>query len=936
MFSKSNFSKKATQRATILFALFNTPALLSASPDSGNWLLKADSAATAWQQAYPVGNGSMGALNMGTYPVEQVFLNLDTIWTRPPLHELKANERVKGMDETFDLCVQGKYAEANAAYARTKNRGNSIATFQGLGGLKITHKATAAVAPAEQPITTWHRGQISSGQDFDANSTASDFDQSSWKKVTTPKDREIPSDSTAVFRSDFDLDATQLAKLKTLTLSAIDDSSAIYLNGKKVGTTSTWNKPHSFDISQALKLGKNNLAVVVHNAGGQGSFAKTISLSAASLGSTRQLDLLNGQSITTNGTGDGTLTQTILASYPDQCIAIRLETTSPQGLQCDFEMNRQTGVTHNRAKNNLITFEANAGKDATHYNTLVQVIPTQGGSVKANSKTLTLSGGNAATILITMGSNYNRSEPRTPLTSWKNIAKDNLKKARKLSWKQIQKRANQDHSKLMSNCVLDLGDSGEDVNNMTLAKRMQRVRAGVYDPDLIELFFQLGRHMLMSSSRPGSLPPNLQGLWEPGLNAAWAGDFHLNINVQMNMWPAEVTGLGECNEPFFALVKLLHKYGQDTARSLGCRGYCAGLNSDGWGHSDWSGGSLEWDSFMLGGHWAQAHLMETYRYRGDKKFLKETVWPILEDGSLYMIDWLREHPDQQGMLIAGPASSAENIFKFTDASGNQKTGNISIGNTFDHSVARETFIDTLECAKILGIDNSFTQKVEATLKKVPMPEIAEDGRIMEWWKPFGEIWLAHRHKSHLYGLHPGSQITLAGTPELAEAARASMVTRMEPTGTDAGGGGFTGWNLAWSVNLWARLLEGDKALATIQQQLATQCNDNMFNRCGRPYQIDGNLGTPAGIAEMLMQSHENTANGDTVLRLLPALPAKWQQGSVTGLRTRGGFIVDITWEGGKLTEATLTHPTGANLQAHFNGQTKKIKVPANKRITIKG
>lgn len=789
---------------TIALLLLGATSLLqalAADAPFANWKLKADSAALKWQEAYPVGNGSMGAMNMGSYPEERIFLNLDTIWTSPARHKLKPDDRVKGMDETFELCVEGKYGEANTAYARTKNRGNSIAGFQGLGELKITHLASAE----------------------------------------TEKKRS----------------STQ-----------------------------------------------------------------------------RELDLLSGQSTTITTTQHGQLTQTLLASYPDPCIAIRLDSTAPKGLQCKFELSREAGVTQIESKNGVISFEADSGEAATKFSALVHVIPGHGGYIKSIDDTLVLNGGKSAVVLIAMGSNYNRVEPRSPRTDWLDAVAQDLKKVSALGWDKLQMRAAADHANLMRGCVLDLGSSGMAINDMTLADRMQRVRKGEYDPDLIELFFQMGRHMLVSSSRPGSLPPNLQGLWEPGLRAVWNGDFHLNINVQMNMWPAEVTGLGECNEPFFALIKLMHKYGQDTARSLGCRGYCAGLNTDAWGHSDWSGGSLEWDSFMLGGHWAQAHLMETYRYRGDEKFLQETIWPVLKDSSLYMIDWLREHPEQKGMLIASPSASAENVFVFKDSKGNKKRGNVSIGNTFDHSIARETFLDTLECAQVLGIDDRFTKEVATTLKRVPMPEISEDGRIMEWWKPFGEVWEAHRHKSHLYALYPGRQISTVSTPELAKAAHASMVVRMDSSGGDAGGGGFTGWNLAWAVNLWARLQEGDRSLAAIQQQLATQCNGNLFNRCGPHYQIDGNLGTPAGIVEMLMQSHEKARNGEMVLRLLPALPKKWDEGNVTGLHARGGFLVDISWSKRKLKKATITHPIGASLQVCFNGKIKKITVPAGKMVTL--
>jgi alpha-L-fucosidase 2 len=392
----------------------------------------------------------------------------------------------------------------------------------------------------------------------------------------------------------------------------------------------------------------------------------------------------------------------------------------------------------------------------------------------------------------------------------------------------------------------------------------------------------------------------------------------------MNLWPANVTGLAECNEPFFALQKLLHKHGQETAASLGCRGYAAGLASDAWGQADWVGGSPEWDSWILGGHWAQEHLMEYYRFTQDRAFLETTAWPILKDGALFLLDWLRTNP-ATGQFISGPGSSPENAFGYLGTDGQMHGANISIGNTVDHAIAWETFSDTLECAALLGLDDDFTRQVAAALKRVPPPAIGDDGRIMEWWKPFDEVWKGHRHKSHLYGLFPGRQITLQATPDLAKAAERSLQVRMDPKNGDCAGGGHTGWNLAWSINLWARLQRGDLALDTLREQLRTQVNENLFGRCGGTYQIDGNLGTPAGIAEMLVQSHAGR------IELLPALPSAWPAGKVTGLRARGGVTVDIEWTGGKVTRYRLAAKEPRSVKLRVNGEEQTVQAQSESR-----
>lgn len=748
--------------------------------------LFANHAAARWDHAYPVGNGSLGAMSLGTYPKNRVILNHDTIWSRPRQVEVPANARQADMDEAFALAAKGDYTAAQAAYIRAKNKGNSVATFQTLGALEIEHLDAPAAAP-------------------------------------------------------------------------------------EIG---------------------------------------------------RQLDLMTGVATSTASFADGVITETLLASYPDRCLALRLDSTRPEGLHFQILLNRPAGVTHRDAQDGELVME---GATGVKFSARVRVIPGQGGTVTREGEMLVIKGAKSATLFITAATDYHRAAPRQPRTDdWAGEAQATLEAAARKGWSGLARRAIDDHRALMERCVIDIGRSDPAVAALSTPKRLERLRQGGEDPELVATFFQLGRHMLISSSRPGSLPPNLQGLWEPGLKAVWNGDFHLNINVQMNLWPANVTGLDACNEPFFALIKLLRKYGANTAASLGCRGYAAGLASDAWGQSDWIGGSPEWDSWILGGHWAQQHLMEHFRFTGDREFLRETAWPILKDGSLFLLDWLRPHPENPALLISGPGASPENIFRYQAPDGTEKKAYISIGNTCDHEIARETLADTLEAAALLGIEDDFTREVAAALQRVPLPPIGTDGRIMEWWKPFGEPWPGHRHKSHLYGLHPGRMITPEDTPELARAAEASIVQRMKPSSDDRRGGGRVGWNLAWTANLWTRLHRGDEALAMIHEQLRTQVNENLFNRCGSPYQIDGNLGTPAAIAEMLVQSHRG------VIHLLPALPKAWPDGEVTGLRARGGFTVDIKWRDGAVADYRITSATPRQVRVVVNRETKTITSTAAK------
>lgn len=764
------------------------------SLQSESWILSADKAAKNWTDGYPVGNGSLGALPLGAFPKETIYLNHDTIWTGKPHVPVKEGSRKADMDAAFDLAMKGDYAGAQRLFSQAKNKGNGVATFQGLGALEIEH-----------------------------------------------------------------------------------------LNGGEAKTR-------------------------------------------------RELNLMSGEAASASVFADGEVRQTVLASFPEQCVLVKLDSTRPGGLHCRLKLGRQKGITKQSAEGVELIMEGQGDNGGTRFSVRAKVMPDKGGKLKAEGNDLLLEGAKSATILVTCATDYHREEPRTPRTDqWAADAVKTQQKAVATGAEKIRQRADADHSRLMSSCVIDVGTTDVAVAKLTTSERMALLKKGGADPDLLETFFQFGRHMLVGSSRPGSLPPNLQGLWEGGMAAAWNGDFHLNINVQMNMWPAEVTGLSECNEPYFHLLELIHKHGQETARSLGCRGYAACLASDGYGMADFAGGSPEWDSYVLGGAWAQEHLMEFYRFTQNREFLKNRAWPILKDGSLFLLDWMRENPEN-GQLIAGPSGSPENAFRYSGPDGKIITNYISIGNTHDHMIAWEVFSDTLEAAKVLGIKDDFTAQVASALKRVPQPPIDAEGRIQEWHKPFEEVWKGHRHKSHLYGIYPGRQITLAGTPALAEAAKKSMVVRMDPKNGDAGGGGRTGWNLAWSTNLYARLHEGEQALAMIEEQLRTQVNDNLFNRCGGPFQIDGNCGTPAGMAEMLIQSHEMNETGKPILRLLPALPKAWATGSAKGLRARGGLTVDVEWKDGKVTAFQLSsgNRVDGKIPVVVNGAVQEVSVISRK------
>ena len=594
-------------------------------------------------------------------------------------------------------------------------------------------------------------------------------------------------------------------------------------------------------------------------------------------------------------------------SYPANVMAIRFKADRPgkQNLTFSYAPNPVSTGSMTTDGNNGLTYTAHLDNNGMQYVVRIHAT-TKGGTLSNADGKITVKDADEVVFLVTADTDYKINfdpdfkDPKTYVENPVETTRQWMDNAVSMGYDVLFKQHYDDYATLFNRVKLQLNPDQQSANLPT-AKRLQNYRKGQPDFYLEELYYQFGRYLLIASSRPGNMPANLQGIWHNNVDGPWRVDYHNNINIQMNYWPACPTNLNECTLPLVDFIRTLVKPGQKTAQAyFGTRGWTASISANIFGFTaPLESEDMSWNFNPMAGPWLATHIWEYYDYTRDKKFLKETGYDLIKSSAQFATDFLWRKPD--GTYTAAPSTSPEH-------------GPIDEGTTFVHAVIREILLDAIEASKVLGVDSKERKQWQEVLAHLAPYKVGRYGQLMEWSKDIDDPKDEHRHVNHLFGLHPGHTLSPITTPDLAKAARVVLEHR---------GDGATGWSMGWKLNQWARLQDGNHAYKLFGNLLKNGTLDNLWDT-HPPFQIDGNFGGTAGITEMLLQSHMG------FIQLLPALPDAWKDGSIRGICAKGNFEVDMSWKNGQLAEATVFSKAGEPCTVRYGDKTLSFKTSKGK------